>query len=55
MDGVTTIIEASKEFKVLQKNELGEEAAMGSPALSDGQLFLRSLGHLYCIGARRES
>jgi len=50
-DGVTTVIEAGPVFKVLAENDLAEYS-LSSPAVSDSQLFLRTQGHLYCIGKR---
>lgn len=51
-DGVATVFEAGPAFKVLAENELGEYT-LSSPAMSDGQIFLRTTNHLYCIGKRR--
>jgi outer membrane protein assembly factor BamB len=48
-DGVTWVLKASDKFEVVAKNRLGEEV-YASPAVSRGQLFLRGLHHLYCIG-----
>jgi hypothetical protein len=39
-------------FDAVSINALGE-AAYASPALSEGQIFLRSNGHLWCVGERR--
>jgi hypothetical protein len=36
---------------VVAKNELGEET-FASPAVSDGQIFIRGVDHLFCIGKR---
>ena len=49
-DGVTTVIEAGPEFKLLAKNPLGEKV-QASPALSQGQFFIRTEKNLFCIGA----
>lgn len=48
--GETTVIEAGAAYKPLSVNQLGENAAMGSLAISQGQLFQRSETALYCIG-----
>ena len=48
-DGLTTVLKAGREFQVLAENPLGEYV-LGSPAASDGQLFIRTAQHLYCIG-----
>ena len=50
-DGVTVVVKAGTEFAVLAENKL-EEYTLSSPAVSEGQLFLRTAGHLYCIGKR---
>jgi hypothetical protein len=50
-DGVTTVIEAGPAFKVLAENDLAEYT-LSSPAVSDGQLFLRTQKYLYCVGKR---
>ena len=38
-----------KTFDVVGKNALGEPVS-ASPAISQGQLFIRTHEHLYCIG-----
>ena len=48
-DGKTTVIEAGPEFKVLAENPLGERV-QASPAASQGNLFIRTAKHLYCLG-----
>ena len=50
--GVTTIIRPSETFAVIAKNELGEPVA-ASPAISQGQIFLRTHQHLFCIGSKK--
>ena len=47
--GETTVIEAGPEFKPLAKNPL-EGAVQASPAISRGQLFIRTERHLFAIG-----
>jgi hypothetical protein len=37
-----------RRFNLLATNDLGE-ATNATPAISDGQIFLRTDGHLYCI------
>ena len=49
-DGTTYVLRAGPTFELVARNELGE-ACYASPAVSRGQLFLRTLHHLYCIGA----
>lgn len=51
-EGTTHVVAADKEFKVIAKNPLGEEA-YSSPAISNGQLFIRGAQHLIAIGNGR--
>ena len=50
--GVVTVIRPSETFAVIAKNELGEPVS-ASPAISQGQIFLRTHQHLYCIGSKK--
>ncbi|HWS88304.1 MAG TPA: PQQ-binding-like beta-propeller repeat protein [Pyrinomonadaceae bacterium] len=52
-DGVTSVIKAGPQFEVLAENDLAEYT-LSSPAVSEGQLFLRTSGHLYAIGQRKK-
>lgn len=47
-DGVTKIVEPGPQLKVVAENALGE-LSFASPAISDGQLFIRGEQHLFCI------
>jgi len=48
-DGVMHVVRAGPQFELVARNELGEKT-YASPALSRGQMFLRSFKTLYCIG-----
>jgi outer membrane protein assembly factor BamB len=48
-DGTTYVLKAGPKFEVVRKNVLGEEC-YASPAVAHGQIFLRCLNHLYCVG-----
>jgi outer membrane protein assembly factor BamB len=48
-DGVAHVVKAGPKFELVARNELGEKT-YASPAISGGQIFLRSFKHLYCIG-----
>ena len=48
-DGETFVVNASPEYELVSQNSLGE-AAFASPAVSRGQVFIRTTGHLWCIG-----
>src|SRR5262249_14438887 len=47
-DGTTWVVRASGKFEVVAKSALGEEC-YASPAVSHGNLFIRTLNHLWCI------
>ena len=47
--GVTSVISPGETFEVVAQNKLGEPVS-ASPAISKGQLFIRTHEHLYCIG-----
>jgi outer membrane protein assembly factor BamB len=53
-DGTAHVLQAGPEFKVLSKNSI-PDMFMASPAIANGSLFLRSIGHLYCIREDSES
>jgi hypothetical protein len=48
-EGETTVFKAAPTFELVAKNPLGEEVR-ASPAVSRGQIFIRSLHTLWCIG-----
>lgn len=51
-DGVCRVVKASDQFELVASNALGEPT-YASPALSQGQIFLRGDKHLYCIAPRQ--
>lgn len=50
-DGLTTVLKAGPKFEVLAENNLNDYT-LSSPAISDGQIFMRTAQYLYCIGKR---
>jgi outer membrane protein assembly factor BamB len=50
-DGVMNVVKPGPEFNRIAKNELGERT-FASPAISDGQIFVRGDKHLYCIAEK---
>lgn len=46
--GVMTVVKPGEELDIVARNELGENT-YASPAISDGQIFLRGAKHIYCI------
>jgi hypothetical protein len=50
--GMTTVLRAGPEFEVLAENDF-DDYCLSSPAVSEGQIFIRTTGYLYAIGERR--
>ncbi|MGI9012814.1 MAG: PQQ-binding-like beta-propeller repeat protein [Phycisphaerales bacterium] len=53
-EGVTVVVNAGDEFKILATNTLDGSYTLSSPAISGSQLFIRTGTHLYCIGEKSE-
>jgi outer membrane protein assembly factor BamB len=53
-DGTLKVVEPGKEFKVIAESKLGEDC-QASPAISQGNLFVRGEKHLFCIGSMKKS
>ena len=49
-DGITTVIKHGPAYEVLAENTL-DDGFDASPALVDGEIFMRGYRYLYCIGA----
>ena len=49
--GETIVLKAGRAPEVLARNDLGERL-IASPAISNGQLFIRSDGQLFAIGKK---
>ena len=52
-EGVMTVVQAGPQFQLIARSEIGERC-FASPALSEGQIFLRGDRHLYCIGRAKQ-
>ncbi len=50
-EGVVRVVRSSATFELLAENDMGE-TIIASPALSNGQIFLRGEKHLFCIGGK---
>lgn len=48
--GETTVVRPGPRFERVARNELGERC-FASPAISQGQIFIRGDGHLWCLDA----
>jgi outer membrane protein assembly factor BamB len=51
-DGLTTVVKAGPKFEILAENDLADYC-LSTPAISEGQIFIRTTGHLHCIGKRQ--
>ncbi|MCA9050566.1 MAG: PQQ-binding-like beta-propeller repeat protein [Planctomycetaceae bacterium] len=49
--GVVWVFQSGKEYRVLAKNDLGEESR-STPAIANDRMYVRTTGHLFCIGAK---
>ncbi len=53
-DGTTFVLAASPKFEILATNRLDKgEQTNSSPAISNGEIFLRTNRHLWCINAKK--
>ena len=43
------VISAEPQWKLLSRAKF-EENAYATPAIADGRIYLRTVGHLYCFG-----
>ncbi len=50
LSGETFVVKASPDFQLLETNATSNETTCASLAVSDGQVFLRSYGSLWCFG-----
>lgn len=48
-NGVVVVLKDGPELKVLSKNDMGE-SIIGTPAIADGRLYIRTRTKLYCVG-----
>jgi outer membrane protein assembly factor BamB len=47
--GVTTVVKIAETPEVLASNDIGEEI-LGTPAIANSRIYIRTDKHLYCIG-----
>ena len=52
-EGLTSVYRAGPKFELLAENPL-TDYCLSSPAMSQGQIFIRTTGHLWAIGQRRK-
>jgi outer membrane protein assembly factor BamB len=51
-DGATSVVKAGPAFELLAENDF-DDYTLSSPAISDGQIFIRTAKALWCIGNKR--
>jgi outer membrane protein assembly factor BamB len=51
VEGKITVLKAGAQWQVLGVNDIGEPIH-ATPALGDGRIYVRTLGALYCFGAK---
>lgn len=51
-DGLTSVFAAGPAYELLAENPL-DDYTLSSPAVSEGQIFIRTAKHLFAIGTRR--
>jgi outer membrane protein assembly factor BamB len=49
-NGNIVVLKNSPEFEILAKNDMGDPV-LGTPAIADGALFIRTRQHLICVAA----
>jgi outer membrane protein assembly factor BamB len=47
-NGVIVVLDAADNFKLLAKNDM-QDSILGTPAIADGSIFVRTRSKLYCI------
>ena len=52
-EGLTSVYRSGPKFELLSENPLNDYC-LSSPAVSEGQIFIRTTGHLWAIGQRRK-
>ena len=53
-NGIVVVLQSGPELKVLAKNDMGE-SILGTPAIADGRLFIRTRTKLFCVADRSQA
>ena len=48
-NGVVLVLKMGEKFEVLATNTMPDQMFVATPAISDGEIFLRSQTQLFCI------
>lgn len=49
----TVVLKASPKFEIIARNTLPKEQTFSSVAVSNGEIFIRTFRHLYCIAEKK--
>jgi outer membrane protein assembly factor BamB len=52
-DGDVVVVKMGEKFEVLATNTLSDQFVVGTPAIVDGEIFLRGQNTLFCISEKR--
>ena len=52
-DGDVVVVKMGEKFEVLATNTLADEFFVATPAVADGEMYLRGRNTLYCIAAKK--
>jgi hypothetical protein len=52
-NGETLVFAADSKYQLLAVNKLSGESTNSSPAISNGQIFLRTFKNLWCIEGKK--
>jgi outer membrane protein assembly factor BamB len=47
--GMITVIKLGEKFEIVATNMLADHMFVASPAVAEGEMFLRSKTHLFCV------
>jgi hypothetical protein len=47
--GVITVIKLGEKFEIMATNTLEDQMFVASPVVAEGEMFLRSKTHLFCV------
>ena len=53
--GVVTVLKLGEQFEVVASNTFEDQMFVSSPIVAEGDLFLRSKTHLFCISDGKQS
>ncbi len=51
--GIVTVVKMGDQFEILAQNTLADQCFVSSPVVAEGELFLRSSTHLFCVSEQK--